>query len=64
MSQVFFYYARMYSGNSARLNKAKIRWKGIFFRCLCCFLIYRKFHYDSVYILTLTLLLCEQMHAM
>ena len=25
-----FCYARMYSGNSVRLNKTKIRWKGIF----------------------------------
>ena len=25
-----FCYARMYSGNSVRLNKPKIRWKGIF----------------------------------
>ena len=25
-----FCYARMYSGNSIRLNKTKIRWKGIF----------------------------------
>ena len=29
--------ARMYSGNSVRLNKSTIRWKGIFFRGLCCF---------------------------
>ena len=28
--QVLFCYARMYSGNSIRLNKTKIRWKGIF----------------------------------
>ena len=33
----FFCYARMYSGNSVRLNKTKIRWKGLFFRNLCCF---------------------------
>ena len=26
----FFCYARMCSGNSVRLNKTKIRWKGIF----------------------------------
>ena len=26
----YFFYARMYSGNSVRLNKTKIRWKGIF----------------------------------
>ena len=25
-----FCYARMYSGNSVRLNKTKIRWKGTF----------------------------------
>ena len=27
---IFFCYARMYSGNSVRLNKTRIRWKGIF----------------------------------
>ena len=26
----FLCYARMHSGNSVRLNKTKIRWKGIF----------------------------------
>ena len=25
-----FWYAKMYSGNSVRLNKTKIRWKGIY----------------------------------
>ena len=29
-SEYFFCYARMYSGNSVRLNKTKIRRKGIF----------------------------------
>ena len=28
--QSIFCYARMYSGNSVRLNKTKIRWKGTF----------------------------------
>ena len=28
--RIFFCYARMYSGNSVRLNKTKVRWKGIF----------------------------------
>ena len=27
---ILFCYARMYSGNSVRLNTTKIRWKGIF----------------------------------
>ena len=35
--EYFFCNARIYSGNSARLNKTKIRWKGIIFRSLCCF---------------------------
>ena len=47
--RVFFCYAKMYSENSARLNKTKIRWKGIIFVLI---LIYHKFHYDSVYFLT------------
>ena len=29
--RLYFCYARMYSGNSVRLNKTKIKWKGIFF---------------------------------
>ena len=32
-----FCYVRMYSENSARLNKTKIEWKGIIFRSSCCF---------------------------
>ena len=28
--RIFFCYARTFSGNSVRLNKTKIRWKGIF----------------------------------
>ena len=36
--RISFCYARMYSGNSVRLNKTKIRWKGIFLEvCLFCF---------------------------
>ena len=35
--EYFFCYARMYSGNSVRLNKTKIRWRGIFLEVLCRF---------------------------
>ena len=64
--RVFFCYARMYSGNSVRLNKTKIRWKGIFLE-VCVFLIYLKFHYYSVWFLTLQLcgrcMLCNHVNA-
>ena len=43
-------HARMYYGNSVRLNKTKIRWKGF-----VLFLIYYKFYYYSVWFLTLQL---------
>ena len=44
-------HARMYYGNNCVcLNKTKIRWKGF-----VLFLIYRKFHYYSVWFLTLQL---------
>ena len=43
-------HARMYYGNSVRLNKTKIRWKAF-----VLFLIYRKFLYYSVWFLTLQL---------
>ena len=60
----FFCYARMYSGNSARLNKTEKEMKRNIFLEIVLFLIFRKFYYDSVYLLTLTLLLCEQVHIM
>ena len=60
--RVFFCYARLYSGNSVRLNKTKIRWKGF-----VLFLIYLKFHYYSVWFLTLQLcgrcMLCNHVNA-
>ena len=63
--RVFFCYARMYSGNSVRSNKTIIRWKGIFKFVL--FLIYLKFHYYSVWFVTLQLcgrcMLCNHVNA-
>ena len=38
--RVFICYARMYSGNSVRLNKTKIRWKGIFLEVCVVFNLY------------------------
>ena len=39
MRGVFFCYAGMYSENSVRLNKTKIKWKGIFLEVCVVFIL-------------------------